>query len=97
MTIHVRTTTGLPRMRAGLRFDVAWAAFEVTDEQLALIRADKCLAVREAPRRDGDAGAASEADATSLEAELAAMRARVAELEAENAELRADLEAATAP
>lgn len=105
--IEVRTTHGMNRLRAGLAFSTSWASYEVTEEQLAAIQADKVLEVR-APQAQVEAQAARveevEGEASGLRAQLDAALARIAELEAELLQAQgeaqralAELDAATAP
>lgn len=99
MRVEVRTTHGMQRLRAGLVLSSSWSSHEVTEEQLAALRADKVLEVR-APQGQAEAQAAHaqevEVDASGLRAqldatlqELAQAQARIAELEAEVEQLRA--------
>jgi hypothetical protein len=106
MKVEVRTTHGLSRLRAGLSFSPSWTAHEVTDEQLAALRADKVLEVR-APQGAIEARAARveevESEASGLRAErdaalseLAQAQARIAELEAELLQAQEDAQRALA-
>lgn len=106
-TVEIRTKTGMHRRRAGLELHPTWSAHEVTDEQLAALRADAALEVR-APLAEVEAQAARveavESEALGLREDLAQAQARIAELEAEVEQLRVaheetlrELEQATAP
>lgn len=91
--VEVRTTHGVTRLRAGLGFSPSWSTHEVTEEQLAALRADKVLEIR-TPQAQVEAQAArteeAEGEALGLRAqldnalqELAQAQARIAELEGE--------------
>lgn len=90
MLVEVRTTTGMGRVRAGLALAPAWATVEVTEEQLAALRADHALEVR-TPQAEVEAKAAQVDEAGAAVEQL---RAQVAALEEQLAEAtRARIEA----
>lgn len=98
--VRGKSRTGGPFHRAGLSFRAdAWTVVDVSDEVLAVLRAEPWLDVRDAPGAPDAVVAAPETD--DLAGRLRAALARIADLErqleARRAAHEADLEALTAP
>lgn len=85
--VEVRSNSGSNRCRAGFWFSPTWSApFDVTAAQLAALKADKVLEVREE-------GEASPEKLAEVRDELTDARATIARLEGELADARAEIEA----
>lgn len=91
VTVEVRTTTGMGRVRAGLALAPTWATVEVTPEQLAALRADSHAIEVRTPQAEVEAKAAQVDEAGAAVEQL---RAQVAALEEQLGEAtRARIEA----